>query len=74
MAEHSRFYQCYTLTVQSTFKTKKSSCVTARGVPPAVYRVHSMLCPGGGEEVGGTPVLVLLGGGGGQGHSCGGPD
>ena len=59
---------------QKHFHTRKSSCVTARGVPPATYPVHSVSypegegypCPGPdlGEWEGGTPVLVLSWGGG----------
>ena len=39
-----------------TTATRKSSCVTARGVPPVAYPVHGVCCPEGGWG-GGTSDL-----------------
>ena len=52
-----------------TIKIWKSSCVTARGVPPAVYPVHGVCCPGGRgvpltKDLSGVPSLHPGWGGG----------
>ena len=35
---------------KDNFSTRKSSCVTARGVPPAAYHVRNVCYPGAGES------------------------
>ena len=38
------------------FKTRKYSCVTARGILPVAYHVHGLCCPGEGREERGVPL------------------
>ena len=51
-------------------KTRKSSCVTTRGIPPAAYPVCGMCSPGVG---GGRRYPCPSPGRGGGGHYCSGP-
>ena len=45
------------LYLKSTRRTRKSSCVNARGIPPAALQVLMLLCLRAG--VGGVPTLLL---------------
>ena len=47
-----------TISFQIDSITRRSSCVTARGVPPTACPVHGVSCQGGR----GYPILVLTGG------------
>ena len=60
------------MTLYFSTRTRKSSCVTARGIPPAAYPVYSVLCPGGGE--GGRGRVVERRGGEVEGVPCPGLD
>ena len=58
---------CVLQNLKKQKKIRKCSCVTTRGVPPTVYPVHSLLCPGAGGG-GGSSVLGLAEGL--LGHHC----